>query len=90
MNTSQENKRILENHKDKELEKSQTMLIQLKEAMNNHKYIGLPEILKEKQCISTRIGYFDIDYILDEETQVNILTQVKAYYGTFIAKDRLV
>jgi hypothetical protein len=55
MNMSQENKSILENHKEKELDKSQTMLVQLKEAMNNHTYISLPEILKEIQCISTRI-----------------------------------
>jgi hypothetical protein len=43
--------------------------------MNNHKDISLPEILKEKQCISTRITYFDIDRVLDEETQVNIMPE---------------
>jgi hypothetical protein len=75
MNMSQENKSILENHKEKESKKAQTMLVQLKEAMNNHKDISLPEILKEKQHISTRIGDFDIDCVLDEETQVNIMTE---------------
>jgi hypothetical protein len=33
----------------------------------------LLEIFKEKECIEVRIGYFDIDCVLDEETQVNIV-----------------
>jgi hypothetical protein len=32
-------------------------------------------MLKEKQCIETRLGDFDIDYVLDEETQVNIILE---------------
>jgi hypothetical protein len=55
MNMSQENKSMLKNHQEKESEKDQTMLVQLKEAMNDHKDTSLPEILKEKQRISTRI-----------------------------------
>jgi hypothetical protein len=51
------------------------MLSQLKEMMNDHKDVSLPEILKEKQRINERIGDFDIDYVLDEETQVNIMTK---------------
>jgi hypothetical protein len=51
------------------------MLVQLKEAMNDHKDVSLLEILKEKQCIDTRIGDFDIDYVLDKETQVNIMRE---------------
>jgi len=43
--------------------------------MNDHKDVNLPEIMKEKQCIDTRIGDFDIDCVLDEETQVNIMTE---------------
>jgi hypothetical protein len=43
--------------------------------MDDHKDVILPEILKVKQCISTRIEYFDIDCVLDEETQVNIMTE---------------
>jgi hypothetical protein len=43
--------------------------------MNDHKEVNLLNILKVKQCISTRIGYFDIDCVLDEETQVNIMTE---------------
>ena len=71
---SQETKRILENHKEKESEKAQTMIVQLKEVVDDHKDVSLSDILKEKQCISTRIGDFDIDCVLDEETQVNIMT----------------
>jgi hypothetical protein len=64
--------------------------------MNVHKDASLPEILKVKQHISTRIEDFDIDCVLDEETQVNIMTKDtlgnfgKAYYDTFVGKDRLV
>jgi hypothetical protein len=52
----QETKDMLENHKE-----SETMLLQLKETLNNHRDISLLEILKEKQCIEARIGDFDID-----------------------------
>jgi hypothetical protein len=45
---SQETKDMLENQKEKESEKAQTMLVQLKEAMDDHKDVSLPEILKEK------------------------------------------
>jgi hypothetical protein len=46
----------------------------LKETVNDHKDVNLPKILKVKQCISERIEDFDIDCVLDEETQVNIMT----------------
>jgi hypothetical protein len=65
---SQETKGMLENHKEKESEKAQTMLLQLKETMDVHKDVSLPEILKVKQHISARIEDFDIDCVLDEET----------------------
>jgi hypothetical protein len=68
----QENRDMLENQKENELE---TMLLQLKETMNDHKYISLPEILKEKQCIVTRIEDFDIYCVLDEETHLNIMPE---------------
>jgi hypothetical protein len=71
MNMSQENKSMLEYHK--ELEKVQTTLVQLKEAMDDHKDVSLSEIVKEKQHIDIRIRDFDIDCVLDEETQVNIM-----------------
>ena len=51
------------------------MLLQLKETLNDHIDISLPEILKEKQCIETRIGEFEMDFVLDEETQVNIMIE---------------
>jgi hypothetical protein len=66
---------MLENHKEKESEKAQTMLVQLKEVMDDHKDVSLSEILKEKQCIVTRIEDFDIDCVLDEETHVNIMPE---------------
>jgi hypothetical protein len=40
----------------------------MKETLNDHRDINLSEIFKEKECIETRIGYFDIDCALDEET----------------------
>jgi hypothetical protein len=43
--------------------------------MNDHKDVSLPEILKVKHRISERIGDLDIDRVLDEETQVNIMTE---------------
>jgi uncharacterized transporter YbjL len=61
------------NHTEKELE---TMLIQLKAEMDDHKEISLPEILKEKHRIVTRIKDYDIDYVLDEETNVNIMPEI--------------
>jgi hypothetical protein len=47
----------------------------MKETMNDHRDTNLSEILKEKECIETRIGDFDIYYVVDEETQVNIMTE---------------
>jgi hypothetical protein len=61
-------KDMLENQKE-----SETILLQLKETLNDHKDISLPEILEEKQRIETRIRDFDIDCVLDEDTQVNIM-----------------
>jgi hypothetical protein len=74
MNVIQENKSMLEDQKEKESEKVRTTLEQLKEMMNDHKDFSLPDIMKEKQCIYTRIGDFDIDSVLDEETPMNIMT----------------
>jgi hypothetical protein len=75
MNLKQENyeegqktKDILEHQKE-----SKTILLQMKETLNDHRDISLPEILKEKEYIETRIGDLDIDCVLDEETQVNIM-----------------
>jgi hypothetical protein len=54
---------------------SETVLLQMKETLNDHRNINLSEIFKEKECIEARIGDFDIDCVLDEETQVNIMTE---------------
>jgi hypothetical protein len=43
--------------------------------MDDHKDVSLLEILKVKQHISAIIGDFDIDCVLDEETQVNIMIE---------------
>jgi hypothetical protein len=56
----------------KELEK---VLLQMKETLNDHQHISLSKIFKEKECIEVIIGDFDIDCVLDEETQVNIMTE---------------
>ena len=56
---------MLKNHKEKESEEIQNTLLQLKETMNVHKDVSLPEILKLKHRISERIEDLDIDYVLD-------------------------
>jgi hypothetical protein len=47
---------------------SEDVFLQMKETLNDHRHIILSEIFKEKECIETRIGDFDIDCVLDEET----------------------
>jgi hypothetical protein len=47
----------------------------MKETLNDHQHIILLEIFKEKECIKERIGDFNIDCVMDEETQVNIMTE---------------
>jgi hypothetical protein len=54
---------------------SEKVLIQMKETLNEHRHVRLSEIFKEKECIEVRIGDFDIDCVLDEETQMNIMTE---------------
>jgi hypothetical protein len=54
---------------------SEKVLLQMKETLNDHRHIILSEIFKEKECIETIIGDFNIDCVLDEETQVNIMTE---------------
>jgi hypothetical protein len=50
-------------------------LLQINEILNDHQHVRLSEIFKEKKCIEARIGDFDIDYVLDKKTQVNIMTE---------------
>jgi len=70
MNKRQENpKKGQENETMEEPQKElEIVLVQMKETLNDHKTVNLSEIFKEKECIETRIGYFDIDCVLDEET----------------------
>jgi hypothetical protein len=43
--------------------------------LNDHRHFRLTYIFKEKECIEARIGDFDIDCVLVEETQVNIMIE---------------
>jgi hypothetical protein len=47
----------------------------MNETLNDHRNIDLSETFKEKKYIEERIGDFDIDCVLYEETQVNIMTK---------------
>jgi hypothetical protein len=40
----------------------------MKETPREHKDVRLPDIFKEKEQVEERLGDFDIDCILDEET----------------------
>jgi hypothetical protein len=77
MNTRQENpeKGQATETMEEPQKESENVLLQMKETLNDHRNINLSEIFKEKECIETRIGDFDIDCVLDEETQVNIMTE---------------
>ena len=66
----QETKIIEEPQKESEI-----MLLQMKETLNEHKDASLSEIFNEREKIEVRIRDFDIDYALDEETQMNIMTK---------------
>jgi hypothetical protein len=47
----------------------------MKETLNDHRPVRLSKIFKDKECLEARIGDFDSDCVLDEETQVNIMTE---------------
>jgi hypothetical protein len=47
----------------------------MKETLNDHRHVRLSEILKEKECIEARVGDFEIDCVLDKETQMNIMPE---------------
>jgi hypothetical protein len=77
MNMRQENPQKIQETKtmaehQKELK---NVLLQMKDTVNDHRNINLSEISRENECIETRIGNFNIDCVLDEETQVNIMTE---------------
>jgi hypothetical protein len=54
---------------------SEKILLQMKGTLNDHRHVRLSEVFNKKECIEVRIGEFDIDYVLDEETQVNVMTE---------------
>jgi hypothetical protein len=68
MNLNEENPKIDPETVDETLKESEKVLIQMKETLNDHRHVRLLEIFKEKECIEARIGDFDIDSVLDEET----------------------
>jgi hypothetical protein len=74
MNLNKENPKVdLEiEEPQKELEK---ILLQIRETLNDHRHVKLSEIFKEKEFLEERIGDFDVDCVLDEETQVNIMIE---------------
>ena len=57
------------------LRESNKILLQIQDTLNDHRHIILSKIFKEKECIESRIRDFDIDCVLDEETQVNIMIE---------------
>jgi hypothetical protein len=77
MNIRQENPKV--DPKTKAIEEpqkeSERVLLQMKETLNDHRHFRLSEIFKDKECLEARIGYFNIDCVLDEETWVNIMTK---------------
>jgi hypothetical protein len=54
---------------------SEIMILKMKETLNEHKDASLSKIFKEKEKIVVRIGDFDIESSLDEEKQMNIMTE---------------
>jgi hypothetical protein len=77
MNLNQENRKAdLETKIMEKYQKgSEKALLQMRETLNDHRHIRLSEIFKDKECLEARIRDFDIDCVLDEETQVNIITK---------------
>jgi hypothetical protein len=54
---------------------SKNILLQMKDTLNDHQHVRLSEVFNEKECIEVRIGDFDVNCVLDEETQVNVMTE---------------
>jgi hypothetical protein len=75
MNLNQENPKADPEEVEPQ-EESEKVLLQMKDTLNDHRHVRLSEIFKEKECIEARIGDFDIDSILNEETQVNIMPEI--------------
>jgi len=75
MNLNQENHKEAPKAIAEPQEESKKILLQMRETLNDHRHVRLSKIFKGKECIEARIGDFDIDCVLDEETQVNIMTE---------------
>jgi hypothetical protein len=58
MNLNQENPKADPEEAEPQQE-SEKVMIQMKETLNDHRYVRLSEIFKEKECIEARIGDFD-------------------------------
>jgi hypothetical protein len=54
---------------------SEKVLLQMKDTLDDHRHVRQSYIFKDKECLEEIIGDFDIDCVLDEETQVNIMTK---------------
>jgi hypothetical protein len=74
LNLNQEDQKA-DPEKEETQQESEKILIWIKETLKEHKDVQLLEIFKEKEQVEARIGDFDIDCILDEETQVNIMPE---------------
>jgi hypothetical protein len=77
MNLNQENPKADPETKimEESQKESEKVLLQMRETLNDHRHVRLSEIFKEKECIEARLGDFDVDCVLDEETQVNVMTE---------------
>jgi hypothetical protein len=74
MNLNQENPKV-DPEKVEPQKESEKVLLQMRETLNDHRHVNLLDIFKEKECIEARIGDFDIECVLDEETQMNIIPE---------------
>jgi hypothetical protein len=74
MNLNEENPKADPKIVEKQKE-SEKILLQMKDTLNDHRHVRLSVIFKEKEQVEARIGDFNIDCILDEETQVNIMPE---------------
>jgi hypothetical protein len=75
MNLNQENPNSAPEAIAEPQKESEKILLQMRETLNDHRHIRLSEIFKDKECLEARIGDFDIDCVLDEDTQVNVMAE---------------
>jgi hypothetical protein len=68
MNLNQENPKAYPKAIAEPQKESEKILLHMRETLNDHRHIILSEIFKDKELLEARIGDFDIDCVLDEET----------------------